>query len=558
MSSVAPAGTQEPLHSTRGMAIGTIASRGTGFLRTLVIGAAIGKVVGDAYNAANTIPNSIYDLVMGGVLGAVVIPLLVAAARRDSDGGESYAQKLLTVIVVGLAAATIAVVLLAPSIAHLYVGGGAHGAVRARRAELATLFARFFLPQIFFYGVGAVFGAILNVRGSFARPMWAPVLNNIVVIVTGVVFIAMTRTAQVEAGLLTPTQQLVLALGTTLGIVAQTVALLPALRAVGFRFRLRWDVRGVGLSRAARLAGWTFVYVLANQIAYLIIVRLASASRYVGAYTVYSYAFTLALLPYAVVAVSVITALMPQMSASAVDGRLGDVGVDLARGLKLSAVVLVPASFAAFALGPLAGAVLFAHRALSLSTGRLIGATLAAYAVGLVPFSAFQLQLRAFYAMADTRTPALVNIVLAVINIAADVVLFVVLPAREQVVGLALGSSISYIAGFAWLGALLRRRLGAPPGLHVTRSMVRLSVAAALATVAAYAAARIVTGIAGLGVRGSLLGLIVGVGLGTPLYVGMARRMRVPEVREIALLARAPWSAGRPAQGRGSTRPPRR
>ena len=508
------------------MALGTLASRLTGFVRTLVIGVAIGVTVGDAYNAANTIPNIIYELLLGGVLTSVVVPLLVARAGSDPDGGEAYAQRLLTLVVVVLGGASLLAVVLAPWIIHLYIGQGPR---ISARGQLATLFARFFLPQILFYGIGALLGAILNARGSFARPMWAPVLNNVVVIATGLLFMAVTSPALVNGGILTTGQQLILAIGTTLGIVAQTVALLPALRETGFRLRLRWGFRGVGLSRAGGTAGWVLVYVLANQAAFLVITRLAWASHYGGtrggAFTVYTNAFILVLLPHSVVAVSVITALLPQMSREAMEGRLSEVAADLAGGLKLAAVLLVPAALAGVALGPLIGAALFAHRSLTLSTGRLIGATLAAYSVSLLPFSAFQLQLRAFYALQDTRTPALINIVLAVINVLADAVLFILLPAREQVVGLALGYSLSYFVGFAWFTVLLERRLGRPPAAHVTRTIVRLTVAAGAA----------------VGAAGSLVGLVAGAAVGTPLYVALILRMRVPEVRQVAAVAKAPW-----------------
>jgi putative peptidoglycan lipid II flippase len=523
------------------MAIGTFVSRGTGFLRTIIIAAAIGRVVGDAYNTANTLPNSVYDLLMGGILGAVVVPLLVSAARRDPDGGEAYAERLYSLVFLVLGAATLVAFLLAPRIVGLYIGSGHVGV----RATLAVTFARFFLPQLFFYGLGAVFGAILNVRGSFAPPMWAPVLNNLVVIVTGLLFILVTRTALVEQGHLSHAQTYLLATGTTLGIVAQTIALLPALRARRFRLRLRLDLRGVGLTRAVGLAGWVFVYVAVNQLAYLLIVRLAYASRYAGTLTVYTYAYTLVLLPYAVVAVSVITALLPQMSRAGDEGRLDGVAADLAGGLKVSAVVLVPAALGGIALGPLAGVVLFAHRTLSVSTGGLIGATLAAFAVGLVPFSAFQLQLRAFYALKDTRTPALVNIPLSAVNVVAAAGFFLVLPPAERSVGLALGYSLSYVIGYAWFGVLLRRRLGAVPGGHLTRTFVRLATAGALAAFTAYVLAHAVTAVVGTGVAGAAAGLVLGVGAGTLAYVWLVSRMRVPEVRQLATLATGPLGAVR-------------
>ena len=528
--------TGEPLRSTRSMALGTLASRGTGFVRTLVIAVAIGTVVGDAYNAANTIPNIVYELLLGGVLTSVVVPLLVSAAQQDGDGGEAYAQRLLTVVVVGLAAITLLAVALAPAIIRLYLSGGG-------QLSMATLFARFFLPQIFFYGLGALVGAILNVRGSFAPPMWAPALNNVVLILTGVLFIAVTHTAAVRNGQLTGAQEVLLAAGTTLGIVAQTVALLPALRATGFRFRLRFDLRGAGLTRAAGLAGWVFVYVLANQAAFLVITRLATAPHN-GSFTIYVYAFTLVLLPHSVVAVSVITALLPQMSRNAGAGRLGAVGADVARGLKLAAVVLVPAALGAIVMGPLIGGVFFGHHTLTLADGRLVGATLAAYAISLVPFSAFQLQLRAFYALQDTRTPALVNLALAAINIAADLVLVVLLPDRERAIGLAVGYSVSYFAGFAWFSILLRRRLGPPGRAFVTRTLVRLGAAGAVASVFAYVASHAVTNLAGIGMRGSLLGIAAGLIVGAPIYIGLVVHMGIPEVWEVRELARGSMRGG--------------
>ena len=516
------------------MALGTLASRATGFVRTLVIAAAVGTTIGDAYNAANTIPNIVYELLLGGVLTSVVVPLMVGAARRDRDRGEAYAQRLLTLVVVALGATSLLAVILAPAIIHLYVDPH-----RAAETRYAITFARFFLPQVFFYGVGALLGAILSVRGHFSRPMWAPVVNNVILIVTGLVFIGVSSTASVRAGALTSGQEVLLGAGTTLGIVAQTVVLFPVLRRVRFRLRLRWDLRRAGLGRAGKLAGWVFVYVLANQVAYLFIARLALRGGVFG-YSAYTYAFVLVLLPHSVVAVSVITALLPQMSANAVDGRLGAVAEDLAGGIKLSAVILVPAALGAIALGPLVGTVLFGYHALSAADGRLVGATLAAYAVSLVPFSAFQLQLRAFYALQDTRTPALVNVALAVINVVADVVLVHVLPPRDRAIGLALGYSLSYIVGYGWFTSLLRQRLGPPArGAFVTRTLVRLGVASAGATVVAYLVARAVGRVVGTGTRGSLLSLAAAVVVGAPVYLGLIRRMRVPEVRQVGRLALA-------------------
>ena len=525
------------------MATGTLASRLTGFLRTVVIAAALGHYLGDPYNVANTIPNILYDLLLGGVLSSIVIPLLVQAAQRGENEGTAYAQRLFTIVAATLTVVSVVGVLLAPQIVGLYAGrlSGANHA-------LATTFARFFLPQVLFYGVGAVLGAILNTRGSFAAPMWAPVLNNLVVIGSGALFLAITA-ASPKAGTITHGQMLVLAIGTTAGIVVQTIALVPALRAVRFRLRLRWDWRGAGFRSAGPFAAWMVGYVLTNQLGYLVIVNLATASGPARGsagfgYSAYTYAFVLFSLPYAVIAVSVVTALFPRMSRSAVLEHRGEVANTLAGGLALSATLLVPATAALIALGPLIGAVVFAHGNTDLSDARLTGATLAAFAVGLVPFSAFQVQLRAWLAMRDSRTPAMVNLVITAINVVADVVLYLALPARDKVVGLALGFSLSYIVGSLWFARALRARLGPANEHRVARTHVRLALASTIAVVPAYVAARLLTNSLGLDPESSLVAVVVALAVGGGIFAALARRMRIRELGELAAMVRNRLRAG--------------
>lgn len=519
------------------IAAGTLVSRVTGFLRTIVIAAALGQFLGDPYNVANTIPNILYDLLLGGVLSSVVLPLLVQAAHDDEDHGEAYAQRLLSVVVAVLTLAAVAGVLLAPQIVHLY-GSKLTGPDR----DLATTFTRYFLPQVLFYGVGAVFTAILNTRGNLALPMWAPVLNNLVVIASGALFLVITRSAP-HAGQLSHGQILVLALGTTGGVVVQTIALLPGLRAVGFRPRLRSDWRASPLVAAGPFAAWMVGYVLTNQLGYLVIVNLATASgRARGnpdfGYSAYTYAYVLFSLPYAVVAVTVITALFPRMSRSATGQRRGEIANTLAGGLSLSGTMLVPSTALLVALGPLIGAVVFAHGNTDLSNARLTGATLAAFGIGLVPFSAFQLQLRAFLALRDSRTPALVNVAITALNVAADLVLYVALPAREKVVGLALGFVLSYVAGAVWFTRILRRRLGPANEHRVFRTHLRLSVAAVIAVVPAYAAARLLTAGLGLDPESSFVAVVVASAIGGAVFIGVAGRLGIRELDEVAGMVR--------------------
>ena len=533
------AGDPEPQRLARSgmaMAVGTMASRGTGFLRTVVIAAAMGLFVADSYNVANTIPNIIYDLLLGGVLTSVVVPLLVQAAR-DPDEGEAYAQRLVTMVLATLSVVGVLGVVLAPQLIRLYTGHR----LTADQFHLATTLARFFLPQVLFYGIGAVYGAILNTRGSFAAPMWAPVLNNLVVIVSGALFLAMT-TGQPDPGNLSDAQTLVLAIGTTGGVVLQTIALIPALRRVGFRHKFRFDWRNAGLRSAGPFAGWIVGYVVTNQAGYLVIVKLALAAGNAqgpngSGFSPYTYAFILFSLPYAVIAVSVVTALFPRMSRSAVDGDRAGVASALATGLTTSAVLLAPATVALVALGPLLATVVFAYGNIHLSDARLIGSTLAGFGIGLVPFSAFQIQLRAFLAMRDSRTPALVNIGITAINVALDIALYLVLPARDKVVGLAVGFSASYVVGVLVQAAILRRRLG---GFDrpVARTHARLAAASLAAAVPAYASARLLTAGLGLGAEAALVAVIVACLVGGATFAGLASRMHIDELGELRRLVR--------------------
>jgi putative peptidoglycan lipid II flippase len=521
------------------IALGTVASRLTGFLRTVALGAAIGAGgIANAYNIANTVPNALYDLLLGGVLTSVIVPLLVQAAHDDPDDGDAYAQRLMSMVTVGLAIVAVVAVIAAPLVIAVY----GHKLSPADRT-LATTFARFFLPQLFFYGVGATIGAILNVRGRFAAPMWAPVLNNVVVIASCALFLAVTH-GRLKPGGLSHSQTLVLAVGTTAGVVVQTIALLPALRRCGFRMRMRWDWRGAGLGRAGPFAGWAFGYVVTNQLAFVAIANFAGiaghAKHGVG-FAGYSYAFILFQLPYAVIGVTVITALFPGMSRSAAAGDEPAVASTLAEGLSVAGVILVPTTVFLILLGVPFATLVLAHGNTTLSEARLIGLTLAGFGVGLVPFSAFQMQLRAWLAVRDSRTPMLVNIGVTAVNLIADLILVEVIHGRDKIVGLGLGYSLSYAIGTVVFATLLRRRMVASAPTHVIRTHVRLVVAAVVAAVPTYVVSRLVLAHTGEGPVAALVVLAAAGGVGLVAFSLVIRRMRLRELD--ALLRMIPGRA---------------
>jgi putative peptidoglycan lipid II flippase len=508
------------------MALGTVASRGTGFLRTIAITAAIGvHQVAESYNVANTTPNIIYDLLLGGVLTSVIVPVLVRASKEDEDGGERFASSLLTLVGIGLVIFTVIGLIIAPLIARLYLANHAE-------VPLATTFMRWFLPQIVFYGLGATIGAILNIRGRFGAPMVTPVINNLIVIGIAIAFIFLPGPRPPTLSGLTTTQITVLGAGTTVGVIAMTLALLPSLRASGFRYRPRLDLRHPGLRQARHLAGWVLVYVAVSQLSFFVVTRSASGPV---AFSTYSTAYQLFQLPHAIIAVSLITALLPRMSAHAADQRLDLVRGDLSLGLRMSAVVLVPAALGLLVLAEPICIAIFAHGSTSLADAGRIGATLAAFAVAIIPFSAFQLQLRAFYAMADSRTPALVMCAVSAVNIAGALILSAAIPSRDRAVALALAFAISYAAGAAICFRLLGRRLNRVDGRRITRTVVRSAVGGVVAAGIAYAICTGLRSAVGHGVGGSLLGVLVGVLVGGVLYVVTALRM-TDELRGVAAM----------------------
>jgi putative peptidoglycan lipid II flippase len=526
------------------MAVGTLASRVTGFLRTAVIVAALGTgLLANAYNTANTIPNQIYDLLLGGILTSVVVPLLVRAKQRDRTYGEQYEQRVFTLAVIGLGVLTVVAVLCAPLFIDVLAGS-----YTGDQRKVAILFAQFFLPQLFFYGVGAFAGAILNTRGSFGAPMWAPVLNNIVVIAVGGAFLAIT-TGRVDPSSITDAQLMLLSVGTTGGIVLQTVALWPSLRRVGFRWRPRLDFKRGEIGEVGRMAGWTLLYVVATQTALAVVTALANAAgnRAVDeglgegyGYTPYFNAYQLFQLPYAIVGVSVITALLPRMSRFAAEGKTADVRAAFSSGLRLSSVIIMPAAALMLVLGPEITTVLFAHGNTSHDDALVIARVMQMFAIALVPFSIYQLMLRVFYSHGDTRTPALIGVVVTMSNIAMAFTAYNVLGVKWIVVGIAGGFAITNLVGTLACWLVLRRKLGGIDGRRIVGGHLKLLVAVWPLIGFAYAAHTVADAAGDTStLLPALVTLVVGSAGGGLLYVVFAKLMRVEEIQTaIATFAR--------------------
>jgi len=519
------------------MAVGTLASRVTGLIRTLIQAYALGAAaLADAYNVANSLPNAVYNLMLGGILTSVIVPLLVRGARRDSDNGAAYTQRTFTLLTLVLLAITIVATAAAAPLIYLY-----KGSVTGPELHLMVIFAYFFIPQIFFYGVSSLAGAVLNARGSFAAPMWTPVVNNIVVIgiLLGFVF-----TAGFGAGpaSITPGQVGLLGLGTTLGVMAQTAALLPALRAAGFRWRPRYDFRRAELAGIWRMASWVFAYVGTTQVAMLFTTRVANQASvlavkahvgYGAGYTPFAYAWQLFQMPYAVVGISVITALLPRMSAHADEQHSDLIRADFSTGLRLAGAIVVPASVVLAVLGPPLAEVFLAHGSTSLASARYMGEVFAVFCLGLLPYTVFQLQLRVFYALHNSRTPAFIGVASMVLNIAVNYAALAVLPPGQVVAGLGAGFGAANVLGACLAWRILSRRLGGLGGHEIRRSVLRMHAAALPAAGLAIGLSLAVRTALPAGVFSAVIVVVLAGGGAVTVYLLLARLLKVRELTAV-------------------------
>jgi putative peptidoglycan lipid II flippase len=510
------------------MAVGTTLSRVTGLGRLVAMAFALGVTesrLADSYNIANTMPNVVYELILGGVLTSVFIPVLVEELRkrRDDDAWESVSALVTTSIalVVGL---SVVALIGAPWIIRLFTFR-LSGAEQAEQQALATFFLRFFAPQIAFYGIAAIAGGLLNAHDRFAVPMFAPIANNVVVIATFLAFAAIVSGTPTEAGVGTAlSQKLLLAVGTTGGVAVMALAHWPYVRRLPGRLRFRPDFRHPAVRKLARLSLWTLGYVVANQLSFGVGLVLANGVQ--GGPTAMFTAFAFFQLPYGIAAVSIMTALVPRMSAQAVEGDEEGFRASVSVGLRLMGLLLLPATAAYLVLSRPLITTLLEHGVMSSNSSRLVAEVLNMFALGLVPFSFYLLLLRAFYARQDARTPTLVNVVLNTVYAVFSLVLF---PAF-RVQGLALAHSLCYLTGAVLAGVLLSRRIG---GLDPGRTVAALGRAAAASVVAAAAMLLAVRGVdAVMGPSGerALAQLVAGALAGGLAFLGAAKALRIEEL----------------------------
>ncbi|MFI6065693.1 murein biosynthesis integral membrane protein MurJ [Micromonospora sp. NPDC051227] len=519
------------------MAIGSLVSRGTGFLRTLALTAALGgALVGDAYTTAQILPGMVYEFLLGGILTSVLIPVLVRRRRVDTDGGQAYAQRLLTLAVLTLAGAALLAVLSAGLLTKLYAGENTGEDFR----DLVKALSYLMLPMIFFTGLSALISAVLNTRGHFAAPMWAPILNNIVVIATAGLYIAIFGAKIVKPEDMTTGRILLIGGGTLLGVAIQAAGLLPALRKVGFRWKFRFDFRTLGLRELGRLGGWMFCYVAVSQVGLIVLFNLLNRAGKENAAgpLIYNNVFLLLMMAHGIIAVSIITALMPRMSAAAADGRYSDVAADLSRGTRTVSAVLAPIAVCYAVLATPLAVTLFRYGAFTDENAADTSLVLLLAALALVPFAISQLFTFAFYALPDTRTPALINIPVVALRIGVQVVLYVAFAAHFAAAGMMIGNAVSYLAAAFASAWLLRPRVGRIGMGAILRTLGRVAVAALGAALVGLLVVSLLPG----GDRPSWIQAVVQLVIGGVViggtYLGLAMLLRIGEITEVVGMVR--------------------
>ncbi|MGO4340490.1 murein biosynthesis integral membrane protein MurJ [Pedococcus sp. 2YAF34] len=516
------------------MAAGTIVSRLLGFARAALLASAVGiGLAADTFQVANTLPNQFYLLLAGGVLNAVLVPQITKASTH-ADGGDRFVNRLITLSLALLLGATLVVTAAAPLLVRLFSQNWSSTAL-----GLATAFALICLPQVFFYGLYTLLGQVLNARGKFAAYMWAPVLANLVAIV-GLVFFRLAHAKNIPVADWTPSMVWLLAGTATLGVVAQAVALWLPLRRIGFRYRPVWGFRGVGLGSASRVAVWTFAAVAVSQLGFIVTSKVMTRAgdllderHEVGAgIAAYGFAFLLFMLPHSLFTVSLVTALFTRLSQSAHRGDDAEVVSDLGRGLRMPAVLLLPATVAVTVLGPQVARVAFPGN--SHEQTLAIAGVMVAMMTGLVPFGWLYLVQRVFYAYEDAKTPFRLQVLVTVVASAVNLTALLAAPGRAGVI-VGLGQTVSNLVAALVGFALLRRRLGS---LHLSPA-VRVYVRLAVASLVAAVPTLVLLWLLGrLGVEaerwsGAAVELALGGAVFVAVALGVAHALRVEEVGQL-------------------------
>jgi len=521
------------------MALGTIISRITGFIRGILIVAVLGTtLLADTYNVANTMPNILYNLLVGGALTAIFIPQLVRSFDHE-DGGDDFASRLITTISLILLVLVSLGMFFAPALVRLYAPEFFTTGFETEQ-EIAIAFTRYCLPQIFFLGLFTMLGQVANARGSFGPLMWAPIANNLVGIALFGGFLIFSPGIDISS--ITSNQVALLGWGTTFSVVVQALVLIPVIRKLGITIRPKLGVSGLG--KSFNLAGWTLVYVLISQLGYLVTVNVATTAAVRSAqegvatgvgYTPYTYAYFVMLLPYSIVTISIITAILPHISKLALDDKRDEVKEQLIRAIRLVGVITVPSAVAFLLFGPLITESIFVG--IPTEDSRYIGYVLSALSFGLVAFSINLILIRGFNAFEDTKTQVVSILVINVFSVAMSYFFLYFLKTQWVTVGLGAAFSVSYLIGLLVTLRLLRKHVGKLALSEFLGQHTRLLIASLLAMLPLFAMTEYISWLALDMSRGGRAGeLLVVMVVAFFTYILAAKALHIEEISMIGHL----------------------
>jgi putative peptidoglycan lipid II flippase len=514
------------------MSVATSISRVTGYLRVAILAYALGiQRLADSYNLANTMPNMVYELLMGGILSSLFVPVFVEHLVKGDRQEASYVASAvanLTLLILFVFAG-VGIILSFPLVRTqtLLVPGG------EASVKLASFFFKFFAPQIVFYGLGAIFTGILHSHKRFAAPAFAPILNNLLVMATVLLFFLPNLRSNPDFALVA------LALGTTLGVASMSLIQVPSLLRVGLRYSLVLDLRHPSVRKLGSLAVPVLGYVVANQIGLTVSNNLAYQFR--GGITAYQYSWYLFQLPYGIFAVSITTALFPGLSEHAAKKDFGGLRESLSLGIRSIGFVIIPAAVALVALSSPLVRLLYQHGRFDLQATRYTAPILTFFAVGLFSFSTYMFLTRAFYSLQDTKTPMKTNALGVPLNIAANLLLIQYLGVR----GLALGHALTYTFTAGILLYLLRQRIGYLDGKRITYAVLRFLAASLVMVIPSFFVfSWLESRLDVSAIPGQVLQLLATGVVALSLYLAANYFMGSPELRSLWRIARrAPLTA---------------
>lgn len=534
MTEITPAPVRdEPAAFTRDaaiMAVGTAVSRITGFLRYAALAYVLGLTLKygrtnlpSTYNLANSMPNMVFDLVMGGIIASLFIPVFVEyLSTRSREEAWYVASAVTNIALVVLAVVTVVGIIASPLIIRLMTAFGSYssGDVTTQMVrDQASFFLRFFMPQIIFYGLSAIFGGLLNAHRHFTAPAFAPIANNLVVIGTVVVFNFLPGPRDNQLHLV------VLGIGTTLGVVAQALVQLPTLLRIGVRYTPAFDLRHPAVRKIGRLAVPLLGYILLWQVNTWFVFALAI--RQDGGVPSYQYAQLFFQLPYGIFAVSIITAIFPAMSEHAALKRMSRFKETLNAGIRSTLLVILPCAVVYLTLNRAIIRLLLQHGFFKAGDTELLSGVLFFFALGLVPYSVDMLLTKTFYSMQDTRTPMIINCFVVAVNIACNLIFFRWLGVK----GLALGFSTAYLFSMFLDGTVLRRRLGRLGGRKAALTAAKAGAAAGGMAAVIYASYYLVSRLhPAAGLWNDLLLAALPLAEGTVAFFFLAHLLRMEEL----------------------------